>query len=252
MAATDPGRPETAEFDSYSEGYSGGMEDPLKRLAGASFEAFIDLKARWLLRHLSRSPVGREGSREGIRLLDFGCGTGELLESLRRLGFGGDMQGCDISEGMLREARKRWKDGPIPGLFLAGHAGSAVPDSSYDVVVACCVFHHILPRDRGTVLKDIFGALLPGGRLVVFEHNPFNPLTRLIVARARVDRNAALLAAGDASKLAAAAGFVRLRISYLLFLPPRWRASETADRFLSWLPAGGQYVLVGQKPQGWR
>jgi len=247
-AAVDPGRLGEPEFDSYAEGYSGGMEDPLKQLAGGSFEAFVDLKARWLLRHLSRPPVARVGSQEGIRLLDFGCGTGELLGSLRRLGFRGHMEGCDISEGMLSELRKRWRGGSIPRLFLAPAAGSALPESSYDVVVACCVFHHIPPRDRQRVLRDILGALRPAGHLVIFEHNPINPVTRLIVARAAIDRNAVLLAAGEACKAAAAVGFVRLRARYLLFLPPRWRAAHAAERVLSWLPVGGQYAIVAEKP----
>ena len=135
-------------------------------------------------------------------------------------------------------------------MFLARDAGNELGDSSYDVVVVCCVLHHTPAGDRRRVLAGLLGALRPGGRLVLFEHNPFNPLTRLIVARAPIDRNAALLAAGEASKLLAAVGFVRLRARYLLFLPPRWRGAQHAEHFLWWLPVGGQYALVGERPRG--
>ena len=38
-----------AEFDAYAAGYTGGMDNPLKRFVGASPEQFLDVKARWLL-----------------------------------------------------------------------------------------------------------------------------------------------------------------------------------------------------------
>jgi hypothetical protein len=34
---------------------------------------------------------------------------------------------------------------------------------------------------------------------------------------------------------------------YLLFLPPRWRWTLLVDDWLGWLPAGGQYVVTGDK-----
>ena len=42
-----------------------------------------------------------------FNILDLGCGTGTVLYELRKLGIVGFMQGIDLSEEMIREARKK-------------------------------------------------------------------------------------------------------------------------------------------------
>src|SRR5262245_6793417 len=121
---SSPGQ--SVEFDAYASGYSAGNEDPFKRLIGGTFEAFIDVKTGWLLRDLAKHPVRAAAALDKVRLLDFGCGTGELLQSLRQQGFQGELAGCDISEQMLAEAARRWRCGPPPQLHLHGD-GARLP-----------------------------------------------------------------------------------------------------------------------------
>src|SRR5262249_9036989 len=110
------GRPamNDAEFDRHAAGYDGGLDNPVKRLMGNSADQFIAVKARWLLR---REPELRSGE---LALLDYGCGAGDLLRVLGRLGMRAGCTGCDVSTGMLDEARKRWPDalGPAPVLVV--------------------------------------------------------------------------------------------------------------------------------------
>lgn len=49
----------------------------------------------------------KRGLRKG-RLLDVGCGTGRAFEPMLRRGW--EIQGCDISTGMLAEARRKFGD----------------------------------------------------------------------------------------------------------------------------------------------
>ena len=47
-----------------------------------------------------------------------------------------------------------------------------------DLVFVNGVFHHIPPKDHGVNLDYIQSSLKPGGLLVIFENNPFNPGAR--------------------------------------------------------------------------
>ena len=97
-----------AEFDEYARGgYRAGMESVVKRLIGGNFEAFIAVKVRWLIEYLRRTLPPATTSWSDLRLLDFGCGNGELLHVLQKMGFNGALTGCDISEKMLKEAAMR-------------------------------------------------------------------------------------------------------------------------------------------------
>ena len=236
-----------AEFDEYADGYQGGMEDPIKRFFGASAEAFIDVKVQWLLRDLIRLPLSLVHSPKEIRLLDFGCGIGSFLQSLNRNGFSGQAEGCDLSEKMIQEARKRWKGSQIPSLHVSTIVTTPFEMGSFDLVTACCVFHHIPIEKRQTVFSELARILKPGGRLVVFEHNPLNLLTQLIVRRAPIDRHAILLYAGDTRSGMKAAGLNRIRTNYFLFFPLWFRWLQDIERRLCGIPFGGQYVVVGEK-----
>ena len=70
-----------AEFDRHAAGYDGGLDNPIKRMMGNSADQFIAVKARWLLRQRARRC--KSGS---LRLLDYGCGAGDLMRVLAELG----------------------------------------------------------------------------------------------------------------------------------------------------------------------
>lgn len=103
--------------------------------------------------------VGRH-AKAGDRILDLGCGTGELS---RRLAAGGlRVTGCDISPNMLARAAAR--DG------AGGHAWVRLaPDwrrlpfkpATFDLVVAASVLEYVI--DPGTVLRECGRVLRPGG-----------------------------------------------------------------------------------------
>ncbi|MFQ6026781.1 MAG: class I SAM-dependent methyltransferase [Dehalococcoidia bacterium] len=236
-----------ADFDSYAEGYSGGMEIPAKQLIGGSFHNFIRLKIRWLLRDLARNPINSADSMTAMRVLDFGCGTGETLRFLRREGFEGSLEGCDVSHRMLEEAAARWDCGPRPDLHLSGVSDTSFEENSFDLVIACSVFHHIPSSDRGRVISEILRMLKPGGRLVVFEHNPINPLTRWVVKRTPIDRDVVLIKAKAIQAAMEEVGLGPIRTNYLLFFPPRLTWLAPVERLLGWMPLGGQYVILGEK-----
>ena len=237
-----------AEFDRYSENYSAGMEHPLKRLLGATAEAFLEPKVRWLLRQLSGplKPSGRP--LEDCRLLDFGCGTGLFLETLYAAGFTGRARGCDISAGMLAEAGRRTLPSALAGFDLVEHLRWPYDDASFDAVTICAVLHHVDPSERDRLFEQARRVLKPGGYLFVFEHNPFNPVTRLVVAQTPIDQNAILLTPREVRQRLRRSDLACVSTRYTMFAPPRLPGIERCEWLLGWLPLGGQYVVTGRKP----
>jgi SAM-dependent methyltransferase len=115
--------------------------------------------------------------------LDVGCGTGVLAARLAGLGW--EMSGIDPSQGMLDVMAR---DAPA----VAGRRafGDDLPyeDSSFDLVITVAALHHVADPAavRGT-LTEMARVVRPGGRIVVWDHNPRNPYWKLLMARVPQD-----------------------------------------------------------------
>lgn len=246
MATDTPPAPTAeprAEFDAYASDYAAGMENPLKAALGESAEQFVALKLRWLLR---RYPTLRAGGAP-MRVLDYGCGAATLLRLMAEEGVTASLAGTDVSEGMLAEAERRWPErfrAARPELRAQRGARTPFPDGSFDLVVISAVLHHVPLGERPGVYAELRRVARPGGQVVVFEHNPLNPVTRYVVARTPIDRDAVLLRAREAEEGLAAAGATGLRTRYIMFAPPRLRALAPLEEALGWLPLGAQYVVT--------
>jgi hypothetical protein len=78
---------------------------------------------------------------------------------------------------------------------------------------------------------------------MVYEHNPFNPLTVRVVNNCPFDANAKLIRASVMAKRCRDAGFREVKVKYRVFFPGFLRALRFAEGLLSWLPLGGQYYV---------
>ncbi len=234
----------TAEFDKHAATYDGGLDNPIKRLMGNSPDQFIAVKARWLLRR-------EKGLRTGeLRLLDYGCGAGDLMRVLAELGARATFSGCDVSTGMLAEAAKRWPGGQGAAPTLATQDGARTPfaDGQFDVATVSAVLHHVPVAERPAVYAELGRVLKPGGRLYVFEHNPRNPLVRHVIARTPIDENAILLDANEVQAGLLDSARYEVETDYLMFMPPGIKFLRSIDRALAWLPLGAQYAVAARKP----
>jgi ubiquinone/menaquinone biosynthesis C-methylase UbiE len=225
-----------AEFDRYAaEGYSKLMQDPIReRFAGSRF--FLERKLA-VVTEIYQQYATKTGLASW---LDVGCGEGELL----RMGKNHfrEVAGCDVSDGMLQHCE---------GLNVQQQdSAQQIPfqNGSFDLVTAICVYHHVDIANRPALTADISRVLTPGGIFCVIEHNPFNPLTQLIVHRSPIDSQAHLLTAGKARRLARAAGMEVLATRYFLYFP-EWSYSKMAwtEAKLSAVPLGGQYAAFCRK-----
>jgi SAM-dependent methyltransferase len=117
-------------------------------------------------------------------------------------------------------------------------------DSSFEVVTAACVYHHLHPAERFALTAEAYRVTRPGGLFVIFEHNPWNLATQLIVRRTPVDANAVLLTAPQTRAQLRKAGFSVRKTSYYLYFPQTlYRRLSKFERLLGAIPAGGQYAV---------
>lgn len=115
--------------------------------------------------------------------LDVGCGTGALAERLAEAGY--EMTGIDPSQGMLDVLTAR-----APGITAVRGSGTALPfeDDRFDLALSVATLHHIAePGAVGQTLAEMVRVTRPGGRVLVWDHNPRNPYWRLIMARVPQD-----------------------------------------------------------------
>lgn len=121
------------------------------------------------------------GPVEGLRVLELGCGAGDLsLELLRR---GAELTALDLSRGMveLASARaERFRPGGAARFVVAPAEQTGLPDASFDRIVGKWVLHHV---DVAGAARETRRLLRPGGRGVFFENQDRNPLLRLARGR---------------------------------------------------------------------
>jgi hypothetical protein len=82
--------------------------------------------------------------------------------------------------------------------------------------------------------------------VAVFEHNPLNPLTRLVVSRCEFDDDAVLLRPRRVVELMEGAALAPEETAYLAFFPWRGELFRTAERLLHRIPLGAQYLVAGR------
>jgi len=178
------------------------------------------------------------------RLLEYGCGIGRNIPFLRAAFPDATIAGSDISLASLEIARN---ENPDVEFFLEQDDTDVT--EPYEAIFIAGVFHHIPVRERAAVMKTLYRRLAPGGTIVIFEHNPFNPVTRKIVNDCPYDRDAVLLKPSKLKTLLVDAGLLVRRNAYCLFIPPSLSVLLPLEAKLGWLPLGGQYWVAANRPQ---
>ena len=197
------------------------------------------------LADLRRQLAGVQSPR---RILDFGCGIGDTARALVEV-FSTEERpvevvGVDSSENALAHARKTHGSRNI-----SFHPVSDLVDlGPFDLCYVNGVFHHLELGERLVTARRIHQALALGGRLALFENNPWNPGTRLVMRRIPFDRHARLISPSRARLMAAEAGFEEpAAIRFLFFFPKCLALFRFAEPWMAYVPLGGQYCLTAVK-----
>jgi ubiquinone/menaquinone biosynthesis C-methylase UbiE len=131
----------------------------------AKAAARYDEKWAFYVEATTRETLRRMPMSATARVLDVGCGTGELLSRLRAQHPDARLAGLDPVVEMLDVARD--KLGGNPDLKI-GYADSLPwASGSFDIVVSCNMFHYIAHPQAS--LREMARVIRPGGALVLTD-----------------------------------------------------------------------------------
>lgn len=221
---------------------------------------------RGRMRRIATELAGLQG-----RLLDVGCGTGQMLRFLRQTrpeAF--ELTGIDRAEAMVRVARDVVGDDPQIRLLQARVERLPFASGSYDVVLAMGVLEYVTSVE--VAIREIARVLRDGGTAVLTMQNPLGPyrlwersVYRRIRAR-RGERSSPIIWCVKARTLCVTlcrAGLVPTAVSYYnfnLLLPPldarMPRLSVRLERALENVARGplkrlgSDYFVVARKAEG--
>ena len=223
-------------FDRYGDTYveqleraTGGVGDP---------QLFTEVKARLLLGAASRLL----GSPADLSVLDVGCGPG--LTDAFLTGRFGSVAGVDVSQRMVERAREA-----NPSASYECYDGRRLPfeAGSFDLAFAICVLHHVERLERSAFAAEVARVTRPGGIVAILEHNPVNPLTRVVVSRCEFDEGVEFV--GDAGHEAVAGrrrhGCGRVQLLPLLSLACSGPEARRGGARVA--PPGAQYAVAARR-----
>jgi len=224
-------------FEEYKQSYVAEVEQSID-FAGQGHDFFIRVKADALV-----ASCGRQlGNLERRSVLDLGCGVGLMSRYVGE--YFGELQGVDIAPGVVERAAAHFPEGKFQL-----YDGQRIPfeDASFDVAFTVCVLHHVPPEQWASLVAEMARVLKPGGLLYIFEHNPYNPLTRRAVSNCPFDADATLLTRSRSAALLKSAGLDAGEERYVLFFPWIGSGFRYIESGLRWLPLGAQYFVSGRR-----
>jgi len=216
------------EFDKFADNYDSILGQSIPELMNedAHFAAYkVELMADRL---------------EGIAVasvLDFGCGAGRSLPLIASHFPDARVWGFDVSRESLRAAARRL---PQASLFSDW---TQVAGQAFDAIIVANVLHHIEPPQRVGALRQCRDHLSTTGSVFIFEHNPYNPVTRRIFEKCPFDVDAEMLSMTQAVAAGMKAGLRPVAKGYTLFFPKPLAKLRPAERALRWLPLGAQFYV---------
>ena len=223
-------------FDEFAENYEEACHQGLA-LTGESRDYYARRRVELL------GSIG-SSNRPIKSIVDFGCGLGHTAPLLAASFPDATILGIDPEPKTIRRARLTYGSDRIA-------FGQDFPEDqveTVDLVYCNGVFHHIAPAERPPHLARILQWLRPGGCFALWENNPWNPGTRLVMRRIPFDRDAVLVTALEAKRMLRTAGFHVESARFHFYFPAFLRALRPMEGAFTRVPFGGQYCVLATKP----
>ncbi len=232
-----------ALFDKFAHNYDDGHAKAVK-MSGFEPAYFHEYKCREIAEYLKT----KGQSEKSIRLLNYGCGTGNSEKYLRKYLPAASIYSTDISEKSIKKAREA--NSGLSDVTFEPFDGMKIPfPIEFDIVFIANVFHHIRHEKHVEILKMLHSKLKKDGILFIFELNPLNPLTMLVAIRNdyRFDKDAKLLNPFYTKRILQEAGFSEKQIRYTIFFPQILSPLIPYEKYLVKFPLGAHYYFVARR-----
>lgn len=140
-------------------------------------------------REILAATLAAAGVGPGDRILDVGCGTGELAVEAAKIvsafspSIEGYAMGVDATPGMIDLAQQRARQAGIPVVFEVAAAESLpLGNGIVEAVTSSFFFHHLPSQVKRQALQEMWRVLAPGGRLVITDYGRPQNLLGLIAS----------------------------------------------------------------------
>jgi len=134
-----------------------------------SYDRWMDRVSRGRVREIKEAVAAE--IKPGDRVLEIGCGTGELSSMM--IARGAAVDGFDLNPAMLEVAEERLRTEGLEGrlsLLAMGVGGmDGLQTDLYDAVVSTLVLSELSDDERRFALRQASRALKPGGRLIIAD-----------------------------------------------------------------------------------
>jgi ubiquinone/menaquinone biosynthesis C-methylase UbiE len=128
------------------------LYDPFQRLLGMG--------------SVHRQLVDQARIQPAQRILDIGCGTGNLAMLIKRLHPDAEVVGIDPDPKALARAQRKAGREALSVQLNRGFAEELpYPDASFDRVLSALMFHHLGPEEKEKTLDEARRVLKPDGSL---------------------------------------------------------------------------------------
>ncbi|MGH3326861.1 MAG: class I SAM-dependent methyltransferase [Streptomycetales bacterium] len=174
-------------------------------------------------------PAGRTGQR----VLEIGCGQGELVRLLQEDSF--DARGVDISPEQVQIAHAAGLGQIDLGDF---HAYLGSTPAAWHAVVATDVLEHLDKEEVVATFDGVARGLAPGGVFVARVPNAVSPFGGHVMYGDLTHET--WFTSRSVAQLAAAAGFASVRT---FACPPVAHGLKSAARAIAWKPISGLFKL---------
>ncbi|MDR0472888.1 MAG: methyltransferase domain-containing protein, partial [Treponema sp.] len=230
-------RPHKTTFDNIADSYEEELKNSLGKYGRRDIAIFAEYKIKIIKSKLFKTPAN---------VLEFGCGTGRNTLFLKKWFPESNIYGCDISEKSLEIASKANPTVQYDKITTPADLFEVYKEP-FDCIFISNVFHHIPFNEHQIWLDALYRITSEEGIVFIFEHNPYNPITKRVFSSSEIDKGAFMLKPSYCQKLLQNTNFTNINRRYTLFF--LWRNSffESVERMLYWLPLGAQYYVWGKK-----
>lgn len=126
---------------------------------------------------------------EDSRILDVGCGTGDIISLFISKGIS-NVTGIDLSEEVIKSAKGRFAGNKNVELDVVGIETAKFPSNMFDLVTSINVLQHIVDDDTFLgVVANIIRMVRMGGYVLIMEFSPIKAKARrpepCVVVRSR-------------------------------------------------------------------
>jgi len=226
------------DFDEYADRYEHLVEDNIKA-SGFSPSHFDDQKIKTLVANYTDKAI----CEQPLRFLNFGCGIGKSEYFIRAYFPNAQIWSVDVSKDSIERAKSR--NSMLQGIVYKhfNDVSELHFSQTFDIIFAANVFHHVPELERVGILEYLRQYLSATGFLYVFEHNPYNPLTKSAFDTCEFDKGCKMIPSGAMIGLVKQAGYQQVNRRFIVFFPKFLEALIPLEKHLTWLPIGAQYYL---------